>query len=241
MCPYFADVIDTNGKFMSFERFQLVYGVHCNFLQYFQVLSAIPRALIGKARGRAKPDINFLTGSTLFQLTPLLTIDLLKLRSKDYYWLFLNKSKSQAIGPSKWERDLAPAALPWSEIFNRVKVISKQNHLREFYYKLIHHIVVTKKELSLYGITDNNKCFYCGVADSALHTFQTCSHTISFHNRVLHWFNEMHDTSVSPTNYELLFGVPCLKNNIRKKLNFCLLFANYYLWPTLSENQWEKP
>ena len=31
-------------------------------------------------------------------------------------------------------------------------------------------------------------------------------------------------------NYELLFGMPCGKdNNNLKKLNFCLLFANYYL------------
>lgn len=119
------NVIDTNGKFMSLERFKHVYRVHCNFLQYLQVLSAIPRALLEKGKGRDKAD------ATLFQLTPLFTIELLKLRSKDCYWFFLNKSKCQAIGPSKWERGLAPAVLPWSEIFNRVKVICKQNHLRD--------------------------------------------------------------------------------------------------------------
>ena len=56
------------------------------------------------------------------------------------------------------------------------------------------------------------------LVDSAPHTFQTYSHTISFHSRVLHWFNEMNDTSVSPANYQLLFGLPCLKDNIHKKL-----------------------
>lgn len=54
------------------------------------------------------------------------------------------------------ERDLAPAALPWNEIFNRVKVICKQNSLREFFYTLIHRIVVTEKELGLYGINTVN-------------------------------------------------------------------------------------
>ena len=40
----------------------------------------------------------------------------------------------------------------------------------------------------------------------------------------------MHNTSISPANYKLLFGTPCGKdNNNLKKLNFCLLFANYYL------------
>ncbi|KAL9978329.1 hypothetical protein ACROYT_G015829, partial [Oculina patagonica] len=132
-------------------------------------------------------------------------------------------------GPLKWERDLAPAALPWREIFTRVKHICKENRLREFYYKLIHRIVVTKKELNLYGITHNNRCFYCGEPDSALHTFQECSETISFHNKVLLWFNGMHNTSISPTSYEFLFGVPHSKDNTLRKFNFCLLFANYYL------------
>ena len=91
-------------------------------------------------------------------------------------------------------------------------------------------IVATKKELTLYGITDNNICFHCGEPDSFLHTFQNCSTTTFFRNRLLNWFDEMHNTSISPANYELLFGMPCGKNNNNpRKLNFCLLFANYYL------------
>ena len=224
------DVTDASGNFLPFEQFQQRYGISCNFLNYFQVISAIPSALRKKAKECAKPNINFLSGGTLFQLSSVLTIDFLKLRSKDYYWLFLNKRKSQAIGPMKWDRDFAPTALPWNQIFNRVKVICKENQPREFYFKLIHRIVTTKKELTLYGITDNNIGFYCGERDSVLHTFQNCSATISFRNRLLNWFNEMHSTSISPANYELLFGMPCGKgNNNLRKLNFCLLFGNYYL------------
>ena len=130
----------------------------------------------------------------------------------------------------KWDRHFALMALPWNQIFNRVKVICKENQLREFYFKLIHRIVATKKELTLYGITDNNICFYCGEPDSVLHTVQNCSATIFFRNWLLNWFNEMHSTSISPANNELLFGMPCGKgNNNLRKLNFCLLFGNYYL------------
>ena len=96
--------------------------------------------------------------------------------------------------------------------------------MQPLYFKLIHPIVATKKELALYGIKENNICFYCGEPDSVLHTFQNVEQlcfTI---------INGMHNTSISPANYELLFGVPCGKDNdILRKLNFCLLFANYYL------------
>ena len=171
---------------VQIEQFQQRYGINCSFLNYFQVISAIPSALRKKAKERVKPNVNFLSGGTLFQLSSVLTINLLKLRSNDYYWLFLNKRKSQlATGPIKWDREFAPTALPWDQIFDRVKLICKENQLREFYFKLIHRIVATKKELTLYGITDNDICFYCGEPDSVIHKFQNCSSTISFHNQLL--------------------------------------------------------
>jgi len=95
---------------------------------------------------------------------------------------------------------------------------------------VIHRIVTLRKELTFYGITDNNICFYCCKPNSVLHTFQNCGTTTSFHNRLLNWFNEMHNISISLANYELLFGMSCGKdNNNLRKLDFCLLFANYYL------------
>ena len=60
-----------------------------------------------------------------------------------------------------WDHEFAQTALPWNQIFHRVKVTCKESQLREFYFKLIHFIVAKKKELTLYGIIDNNKaqCF----------------------------------------------------------------------------------
>ena len=61
------DVIDFSGHFLPFERFQHRYGIqNCNFLTYFQVISAIPSALRKKAKERAKPHVNFLSGVPYF-------------------------------------------------------------------------------------------------------------------------------------------------------------------------------
>ena len=53
----------------------------------------------------------------------------------------------------------------WEKIFNCLK-------LKEFQFKLIHRIVVTKKELSRYGIKTDDECLYCGEHDSIDHTFK---------------------------------------------------------------------
>ena len=75
------DVIDASGDFLPFEQFQQCYGINCNFLSYFQVISAILSVLQKKAKECTKSNANFLSGSTLFQLSSVLTINLLKLGS----------------------------------------------------------------------------------------------------------------------------------------------------------------
>ena len=39
------DILDHTGKFLTFHEFQKKYGVKCNFLNYLQVLSVIPKHL----------------------------------------------------------------------------------------------------------------------------------------------------------------------------------------------------
>ncbi|KAJ7387353.1 hypothetical protein OS493_004344 [Desmophyllum pertusum] len=101
-----CDIIDFNGKYLSFESFRLKFPVKSNFLVYFQILSAIPKRLLEKAKTYPNTKQIFTQGVTTFQLSSSLSIDLSKLKCKDYYWLFLNKNEPSAAGPRKWERDL---------------------------------------------------------------------------------------------------------------------------------------
>ena len=45
------DVIDASSSFLPFQQFQQRYGIKCNFLNYFQVISAILSALWKKRQG----------------------------------------------------------------------------------------------------------------------------------------------------------------------------------------------
>jgi len=47
----------------------------------------------------------------------------------------------------KWARDLQAVDLQLNTFFNHFKNVYKNNKLKEFYFKLLHRIVVTKKEL----------------------------------------------------------------------------------------------
>ena len=53
--------------------------------------------------------------------------------------------------------------------FRRVKNVCNNKKLREFYFKFLHRIVVSKKELFLFGIVEDIKCPYCETNDSIIH------------------------------------------------------------------------
>ena len=223
-----CDILDSDGMYLNFADFCRKFSVKSNFLTYFQILSAIPKRLLVKARDSLGTNSIFTPGNSTFHLSPSLLIDLSKLTCKDYYWLFLNRKEPCATGPNKWQRDLPQFTLSWSTIFKRIKSISKQNKLKEFFYKLAHRIVITKKELHLYGIEDNKSCHYCGDDDSLLHSFLGCQIAVDFLRKVLCWFNEKENSSITLNSEEILFGVATDNDNKIKQLNFCLLYAKFY-------------
>ena len=125
-----CDILDSDGMYLNFADFCRKFSVKSNFLTYFQILSAIPKRLLVKARDSLGTNSIFTPGNSTFHLSPSLLIDLSKLTCKDYYWLFLNRKEPCATGPNKWQRDLPQFTLSWSTIFKRIKSISKQNKLK---------------------------------------------------------------------------------------------------------------
>ena len=120
--------------------------------------------------------------------------------------------------------------------FNRVKNVCKNNKLTEFHFKLLHRILVTKKELSFYGIESDMLCFLCQEPDSISHTFQNCHWS-------KHFFDSLKSSSgaikkMAPLSRLLLLkyclvwskGLPPSRKQVNKKFNYTLLFAKYCLY-----------
>ena len=99
------ELLKSDGKFLSYSEFVQKYDLRCNFLIYFQVVSAVPKHLVERAR--AYPvDRAGLLSSTMFHVSPETSINLTKMKNKDYYRLLINKKQIEPKANSKWERDL---------------------------------------------------------------------------------------------------------------------------------------
>ena len=139
------DLLTECGTFFSHGEFTKRYNLNCHFLQYLQVVSAIPKRLLEKAKQNQDPKFTFSQNNTFFQLSSTIKVNLLKSKSKDYYWLFINKANPELKAPKKWARDLQFNHIELSGYFKNLKSICKENNLREFYFKFLHRIIVTRK------------------------------------------------------------------------------------------------
>ena len=229
------DLLTNNGAFLSHGEFTTKYNLKCNFLQYLQVVSAIPRRLVEKAKLNLDPKFTYLPDDTFFQLSSSININLLKWKSRDYYWLFIHKDNPELKAPKKWARDLQSNEIELTGYFKHLRNICKENNLREFYFKFSHRIIVSRKELCLYGIESDSACVYCQEPDSIGDSFIHCRWLKEFFTEVIKWFNEENGTSYSPNIIEILFGkfptvITAPSTMMLKKFNYALLFARYYLY-----------
>ena len=60
------------------------------------------------------------------------------------------------------------------KIFQNISHLSADSKLGQFSFKLFHRILLTKKELKRFKISDSEDCFFCKSPDSLEHAFLYC-------------------------------------------------------------------
>ena len=96
----------------------------------------------------------------VYQLAEGKTIRLSEMRCKDYYSLFQVKWETQPTSVQSWSKHYPPFANKWNNLFKNISKMSADNKLRQFSFKLLHRILVTKKELKRYKIKLDDECFF---------------------------------------------------------------------------------
>ena len=201
------DQLKDDGNYLSFQEFSDKFARKTNFLQYYQIISAIPNHLLLKARQVDLVNKEYFTSNDhFFYLNKNVRIKLDKAKSKDFYQLLIDKTHTGGhTGPKRWSENLSLNEEHWGKIFKSLRTVCKETKLREVQFKFIHRSVVTKGELFKYGIKPDDECCFCGEKDSIDHTFIHYSFTKSFVQKVTLWFNKTNNSQFSPTT-ELLWN-----------------------------------
>ena len=84
--------------------------------------------------------------------------------------------------------------------------MSADNKLRQFSCKLLHRILVTKKELKRYKIKPDDECFFCKGPDTLEHTLLACPVTEDFYYEMMAWFHNEQKSQINMTKQQILFN-----------------------------------
>ena len=235
------DLLHNTGQPMTYQEFMNKYSCKTNFLQYYQVISAIPKHLLAKAKSTKPINKELYSDNNLsLQLNESITLYLNKIKTSDFYTLLCTKIHTTGhSGPQRWSKDLSLDEDKWEKIFTSLKTVCRETKLKEFQYKLIHRIVVTKKELYRYGIKEDDECIYCGEKDSINHTFRDCHFVKNFIQRVINWFNIENKINFNPSSEERLFGIlsDLHEKVLVRKFNYTMLFMRYYIYANKLHNK----
>ena len=134
------DLLNEDGKFLSLQEFQDKFDLEINFLQYFQMIAAIPSEIKCSAyKTQITPDDLFKMEDIL-QLTKNPSLSLAKMRCKHYYKLFNENCIIVPTGVKAWEQLFPDSFVSWKANFQKIYKITKDNKLRQFLFKLLHRI-----------------------------------------------------------------------------------------------------
>jgi len=128
---------------------------------------------------------------------------------------------------------------PGKKYLTSLKNTCKETKLKEFQFKLIHRIVVTKKELFRYGIKTDDKYLYHGEHDSTDHTFIDCEFVKNFVKNIIDWFNAVNNSNFTPTMDEKLLGIMSgpYDKTLLKKFSYTTLYMRYYNYTCKMQNK----
>ena len=82
---FIHDFLNSNGQFMTYREFKNKFACKTNFLQFYQVVSAILKHLVTKAKNTVPPERElYIENSPFFQLDDLTAIHSGKAKTKDF-------------------------------------------------------------------------------------------------------------------------------------------------------------
>jgi len=161
-------------------------------------------------------DLNSICENFDFQLSKDITLNLKKTSCQQFYKLFVEEIKTEPTAIKSWRKNCPEVADNWVNCIQNNYKITRDNKLRQFYFKLLHRILVANKELNRFGITDCVKYVLCGENDSIEHTFFDCQSLLKLCDESLQWFNSLHQINVAIPR---IFSLPANARTVTTSFN----------------------
>ena len=230
---YVQDVLNAEGNFLTIKEFQNKFKIKINYLHYLQLIAAIPSDLKKKAATIEVPSQELLNTAKLSS-SVIPSLDLTEMRCKNYYKILNGDSITEPTGIKNWKNNYPHYFKDWGKNFSFIYKATKDNKLRQFSFRILHRILMTKKELFKFRLVEDQACTLCLQPDSIEHTFLDCTVTTAFYLKAITWFNHENDTDITLSNKQITFNdIPRLTHLTdypRRRLHLFIIILKQYIY-----------
>ena len=166
--------------------------------------------------------------ATKLSSSAIATPDLSEMRCKDYYIILSGNGITEPTGIKRWKNNFPDYFTDWGKKFSFIYKSTKDNKLRQFSFRLLHRITMTKKELFKFRLVEDGACTPCLLPDSIEHTLLDCTVTTAFYSKAISWFKHENDTDITLSSKQITFNdIPRLNPSNRLPKTQTTPFGHY--------------
>ena len=161
-------------------------------------------------------------------------LDLTEMRCKNYYKILSGNGITEPTGIKNWKNNFPDYFTDWGKKFSFIYKSTRDNKLRQFSFRLLHKILMTKKELFKFRLVEDEACTLCLLPDSIEHTFLDCTVTTAFYSKAISWFNHENDTDITLSIKQITFNdiprLTHLTDHPRRRLHLFVIILKQYIY-----------
>jgi hypothetical protein len=199
---YVRDLMNKNGKFMSFQNFCKKFDLQEHFVTFYGVTQSIPKEWKGIVElddTLVKPKQN--------KILKLQTIN--KVPKAVYIEMMEVKEHKPVKSLEKWNK-LLSTNIPmskWLNYFQYIYQVTDSIKHQHFQYRLMHGILTSRENLFKWGIVKSDLCTLCEEQiEDVKHIFIECEVVKIFWQRLLYWIESKLQLIVTFNSLDVLFG-----------------------------------
>ena len=220
---YVSDLIDENGNLYEFVTLKNRYGLKGTFLDYQSVLRKIPKSWMILLNNNKIISFN-----SRFNVKCSIYVQQLIKDKKGCRLLYdIMIDANKPIIHTRWLNEVGDISEHQWKNYNRVIQKVNEVKLKDFQYKIINRILVTKSFLFKISKVDDNLCEYCKqYPESIYHLFVQCEKVKQFWNQLKDWLSVNSNIHVELNDRNILFS----HQDANQLKTYLFVIAKYYVY-----------
>jgi len=196
---FLRDILDENGKFVSYESLTQTYDIKGTFLDYEQLKHNIPNEWLLKISKKRNP-------TSMAPIPKYLKCILSPLTKVVYTSFIKSKNSGKPSGVEKWERSFVNE-INWRNAFEASKTATQSTYLQSLQYKILHNFTCTNITLVKMKIKQDDMCSFCHKdRETISHMFTECPYAKKLWSDIEKWYDNETTSKILLHQRTILFG-----------------------------------